>query len=251
MIGTLRSVLDVPASMAGNRDAYFNRRSRLIVLELEGRGPILAHYVAANTLPDAVQNSFYAIYDENAPIFRGIRAPEIAPVNVRAFAFPVARGAEDEAYVYSGAASDLGSSGPQTSASITLIPPGQQGSAMARSGLRMDTEAFEVFAGGGGLAVDGSGVRTNGVTKMNSVVDRGMMIEPPIYSVIPKTAVTMPADYQPSINKINEILGLIAKIIRVTVAVHRIALIILTKVGASEQVEALREAERRVDQATR
>ena len=226
---TTSSIMGVPdwAFGPGQEGWFYNSDSRLILLEGTDRGPLLARYQGADP-PDPRRHKFLVSFEKSYPVYEKSRAPSEAPADVCAIAWPVEKTRDPRTSVTSGATGDA-VSGKGEGEPKTLITPesGHDKTMRDLSGMQLTPARADIYADGGGLAVDAAGVHIEGGFEQPTTQKKGVMRESPLFGLVPKTIVTFFAsDYLPDIKlilKLKKYADIIRRMPKLYQAIRRIA----------------------------
>ena len=137
--------LAVPEPLRSSTEAYFSRRSGLIVLE-GPRGWLLARYQHVEA-PDPYRHVFFTEFPEDYPVFDGARVPAEAPADVEAIAWPVQRSVDPRVTIASGAVSEVEADTSSTARDIILSAGYDNEAAVGvarQTGVRIGPSSFQV-----------------------------------------------------------------------------------------------------------
>lgn len=178
-----------PAKGFGSGPLGFYNREASVVALVGPRGVLLAHYPHPH--PPHPSTAMLVQFPENYTPLRSTVIPTIVPADVVAVAWPASTTPKSQGPAIAGAG-DYGDT-PSNAESESRLEGGPG------EGIRTGPGYVEMQGGGTSIRLSGSGLFTNGVMEARGQIARGVTTESPLFGLVPKSAVTIFADYLPAV----------------------------------------------------
>lgn len=184
-------------------DRFYNAATRTIALE-GPRGVLLAVYTQPSVRPDPAHHRFLAYYSEDYTPFKGDTVPATTRADVTAFCVPVDVSSDKRATVEAGAPDFNAETDASPSRGDFNVVTG--GTTLAdATGMSFRRHSVQLWVDGAGFQAAAGRVQFKGQTRLERPEGRGVTAQSPIWSVVPKTAVTFfAADMLPDLERVKK-----------------------------------------------
>lgn len=182
-------------------NAYYNNRTRIIALA-GPRGVLLANYTMPHIAPDPEKHRFLAYYPDDYKPFTDSAVPAHSLSDVTAFCVPIEVSNDKRITVESGVADMSMAVDSQPSVrDFNIVTFGS--TLLDANGASFREHSLHLHMDGAGVQMAGGSTRVRGELTEDTTKSLGITRESPLWSVVPKTAVTFyAADILPDVKNI-------------------------------------------------